>query len=207
MPVYSGRSIFKRWLRWRPEHPEIRPEDAVRAVDRSLKEAKYQDDEGHGTGEWVALLSFGQGAKMCASLVYRHQFRMKALGRHFAGSNYRFGVLLAERVPLISLDPLRTPTPRLLDASQITYVNGSNRPTLRNEGHIYVYQHFLCMEPLIMDWTYIVSCMENSPRFTAGLIECDGDHRVPLKSKDVSLVAGQIRELVKQTRVYQKLHR
>ena len=35
-----------------------------------------------------------------------------------------------------------------------------------------------------------------------GLMEWDGDHRVPLKSEDVPLAAGQINELAKQTRVY-----
>ncbi len=89
-----------------------------------------------------------------------------------------------------------------------TDVKGSNRPTLRNEGHI------IRIPTLHVHGTRDNGLKPHRELFEEfcvierrELIEWDGDHRVPLKFKDVSLTAGQIRELAEQTRIYQKLHR
>ncbi|KOS37182.1 hypothetical protein ACN38_g12037 [Penicillium nordicum] len=180
MSVYSQWGPFRRWLRWRPDHRDIRPEDAIRAIDDSVEDEKRQDDAKGATGLWVGLLGFSQGAKTCASLLYRQQIRQELLGRPFAGSDYRFGVMLAGRAPLItdakyhgpSQDVLRIPT---------VHVHGMLDPHV--DLHRQLFEEF---------------CAPESKR----LVEWDGDHRVPLKSNDVSLVAYQIREIAMQTNVH-----
>jgi len=162
-----------------------------------------QDDMSGATGEWVALLGFSQGAKLSASLLYRQQVHEELFGKHRTGTNFRFGILIAGRGPLISLDPDLILNPPLPDASQITdgqppggkrYFQNSHVlriPTLhvhglRDDGielHRHLFRYF---------------CDENSRT----LVEWDGDHRLPLKFKDVSPVVNQIRELARQTGVY-----
>ena len=203
MAVYSQWGPFRRWLRWRPEHPEIKPEDVVREIDLCLEDAMRNDDESGATGQWVALLGFSQGAKVCASLLYRQQARVETLGRRFAGSDYLFGALLAGRAPLVSFDPDATPSPPLPDAAQITDVNGFSRPMPRNDGHVLriptVHVHGMRDQGLDLHRQLFEDfCDFDSRR----LIEWDGDHRVPLKFHDVSLVACQIRELARQTGCY-----
>ena len=203
MSVYSEWGPFKRWLRWRPEHPEISAEDTVRKIDLSLEAAMRQDDEIGASGEWVALLGFSQGAKMCASLLYRQQLRAQTLGRYFAGSSFRFGVLLAGRAPLISLDSDLSLNPPLPDASQITDVKVYNRPTLHHEGHVLriptIHVHGTRDQGLDLHRQLFEDfCASDGKR----LIEWNGDHRVPLTFNDVSLLARQIRELAMHTEVY-----
>ncbi|KAL4812712.1 serine hydrolase FSH [Aspergillus spinulosporus] len=195
MSVYSEWGPFRRWLRWRPDHPDIPPELAIREIDKSLEDAKRQDDAKGATGPWVALLGFSQGAKMCASLLYRQQLRHELLGRQFAGSDYRFGVLLAGRAPLVCLDPDLDLDLSLPDASQITDAGhcGPSRDIL----HIPTVHVHGTRDPYVdlHRQLYNEFCAPQSRR----LVEWDGDHRVPLKHNEVSLVAYQIRELAKQS--------
>lgn len=198
MSVYSQWGPFRRWLRWRPDHPDIRPEDAIRAIDDSVEDAKRQDDSKGATGLWVGLLGFSQGAKTCASLLYRQQIRQELLGRPFAGSDYRFGVLLAGRAPLVCLDLDLDLGSSLPDVSQITDAkyHGPSQDVLRIPTvhvHGMLDPHVDLHRQLFEEF-----CAPESKR----LVEWDGDHRVPLKSNDVSLVAYQIRELAMQTNAH-----
>lgn len=200
--VYGQWGPFKRWLRWRREHPEMRHEDVVRELDKSLEDAKAQDDGLGATGDWVALLGFSQGAKLCASLLYRQQARAQINGKQAAGSNYRFGVLLAGRAPLISLDPALALDPALPDASQITDVKWHDKQPLRNQGHILrlptIHVHGIRDQGLeLHQQLFEVFCAQDKRR----LVEWDGEHRVPLKFNDVLLVASAIRELAEETGV------
>jgi hypothetical protein len=49
--VFGQWGPFKRWFCWRPEHPEITHADAMKAIDRSLEEARHQDTQLGATGE------------------------------------------------------------------------------------------------------------------------------------------------------------
>ncbi|RYP54697.1 hypothetical protein DL769_010302 [Monosporascus sp. CRB-8-3] len=207
LSVYSQWGPFRRWLRWRPEHPEIRPEDVVRELDRSLEEAMRQDDACGATGEWVALLGFSQGAKVSASVLYRQQIREEVFGKQHTSINFRFGVLLAGRAPLISLEPGLTLSPALPDASQITDIQLDVEDLCKQRfyhgGHVLriptVHVHGLNDKGLDQHRQLFENfCDPQSRR----LVEWDGDHRLPLKHKDVSLVVHQIRELAKEAGVY-----
>ena len=201
--VYKDWGPFKRWLRWRPEHPDIKPHDATREIDRCLEDAMLKDDSRGAAGEWVALLGFSQGAKVCASLLYRQQICNYILGeQHAAGSNqnYRFGVLLAGRSPLVSLDQDITLDPPLPDASHIT-TSGENAWS-RNNPHILhlptLHVHGRRDQGLGQHRDLFNNFCSSQSRV---LVEWDGDHRVPLKFKDVWFVACQIRALARQTGV------
>ncbi len=198
MSVYNQMGPFKRWFRWQPEHPYIHPEDAVRELDKCLEATKSQDDRLGATGEWIALLGFSQGAKLCASLLYRQQARAEANKNHAASPEYRFGILLAGRGPLISLDPALTLSPTLPNASQIT----DYTQPLHHQGHILrvptIHVHGL-RDPGLEFHRQLFEefCARDKKR----LIMWNGEHRVPLKSNDVLLVANAIRQLAKEINI------
>jgi pimeloyl-ACP methyl ester carboxylesterase len=202
LSVYSQWGPFKRWLRWLPEHAWVSPENVVAKLDYQLAEAMHQDDERGGTGAWVALLGFSQGAKIAASLLYRQQLREEAMGKHHVGPDFRFGILLAGRAPLVSLDSVSNFTPSLPNAAEITdsldlkkrEYDGSHIlriPTLHVHGSQDKGLHL--HQQLFEDF-----CDPASRR----LVVWDGAHRLPLKLNEVSPIVDQIRELAEQTGVY-----
>lgn len=205
LSVYSSYGPFKRWLRWLPEHPQLRPEEIVRQIDQSLEDAMSQDDACGATGEFAALLGFSQGAKVAASLLYRQQVREELFGKRPGSLEFRFAVLMAGRSPLISLDTGLKLSPPLPDASQITdfrYLHDQGQ-AIRGEGHLLrlptIHVHGLRDVGIDLHRElYDLFCDPKSRR----LVEWDGDHRLPLKSSDVSLVLEQIHEVAKDTGIY-----
>lgn len=196
LPVYKDYGPFRRWVCWLPEHPEIDDKTAVNAIMDSLNAAMEVDNRKGATGEWTALLGFSQGAKMSASLLLRQQEREEQLGKGRAGSNFRFAVLLAGSAPFVSLGSELATTPALLDALQITtdqQVLGEQEPLLRLPT-IHVHgtrdQGLLRHRRLLEDY-----CEKGSTR----LIEWEGEHRVPIKSRDVIVIVNQILDVAKQT--------
>lgn len=200
LSVYSEWGPFKRWLRWRPHHPELQAEDIVNEIDMALEDAIQQDDACGATGEWIALLGFSQGAKVSASLLYRQQVR-EAMGLPPITARFRFGVLMAGSAPLVALDPSLEHCSGLPDASQLTdrqirRVYPSRKlhiPTLHVHGlrdkgkdlHRRLYKDHTSAE-------------------SRHLVEWDGDHRLPLKSRDVAMVVAQIRRLARETQTYSR---
>jgi predicted esterase len=156
-----------------------------------------QDDILGATGEWIALLGFSQGAKVSASLLYRQQVREELLGKDRAGTNFRFGILIAGRGPFVSLDSDLILSPPLPDASQITDYKNAGRKT---NSHVLriptLHVHGLRDEGIGLHRQLFRDLCDEGSRT---LIEWDGNHRLPLKFKDVSLVVNQIRELTKET--------
>ena len=175
----------------------------MRDIDNCLENAKSQDDGLGATGEWVALLGFSQGAKLCASLLYRQQARAETYGKHVAGPNYRFGILLAGRAPLIYLDLAPALHHVLPDASQITDIEWHLKQTLRNQGHVLrvptIHVHGMRDQGLELHRQLFEEyCAQDRRR----IVEWDGEHRVPLKFNDVLLIVHAIRELAEETGVF-----
>jgi predicted esterase len=201
--VYQNYVPFRRWLRWQAEHPDIDAKTAVREIEKSLDTAKQEDDRKGATGEWVALLGFSQGAKMCASLLLQQQVRMQKLGIHEAKSHYRFAVLLAGRGPLVSLDPALFMTAALVDAAQIGHPDTlTNRSLGAETSHILqlptIHVHGMQDQGLELHRDLLEQYCEP---WSARLIEWDGGHRVPIKTKDVAAIAEQIFDVARQTGV------
>lgn len=207
--VYGTWGPFKRWLRWLPTHAEIDPELANKRIDQSLEEAIRIDNEQGGCGEWVGLLGFSQGAKVCASLLYRQQVRLEQLqlgrGQAANGSSgpttYRFGVLLAGRAPIVSLDTDIQIIRGLPDASQLTDFGWPGQRGPGNGNGITltiptIHVHGL-QDPGLSHHIQLLEqfCDPNCRR----LVQWDGGHRVPLKRDDVSAIAHEIRKVAHAT--------
>jgi len=198
LSVYERWGPFRRWLRWLPDHPEIDAHTAVEEIDECLKAAMEEDDRKGATGEWVGLLGFSQGAKMCASLLYRQQIRIKMLGKSHAGFNYHFAVLFAGRAPLVSLESAHLYSSTLPDASQsstdelgfTTKANLLHLPTIHVHGlkdkELHLHQQLLDQ-----------CCAKGSTR----LVEWDGEHRMPIKTRDVNAVVDVILAVARETGV------
>lgn len=77
--VYGGwGTIYRRWVRWLPdEHPDIDDETVIGEIEYSLESAMKDDDDLGGTGPWVGVLGFSQGAKIAASIVYDYDLRLR----------------------------------------------------------------------------------------------------------------------------------
>ena len=198
LSVYSQWGPFRRWLRWRPEHPPLSPLEIIHAIDDSLEDAMARDDAEGATGEWVALLGFSQGAKVSASLLYRQQI----IGNATSGPQFRFAVLLAGRAPLIALDPGMKTSSVFPDASQIIDLPNPQReasyaqkPTLRIPT---LHVHGLRDTGVDLHRNLSEDFCDPHSRW---VIEWDGDHRVPLRANDVARVVSQIRQLATDTEV------
>ncbi|OKL55495.1 esterase [Talaromyces atroroseus] len=203
--VYKEFGPFKRWLRSNETHPEIHPDDAVQAIDDSLKAAMSEDDRRGGRGEWVGLIGFSQGAKICASLMFRQQVRAERLGLHHAGSNWRFAVILAGRGPLVSLDHNLLMTPALVDASQISMT------ALPDENFVGSTEHVLYLPTIHVHGTLDAGLDEHrkllrqySERGTTRVMEWEGNHRIPIKTKDVMVLVQNIFDVAYETDVLTK---
>ena len=161
------------------------------------------DDARGATGEWVALLGFSQGAKLAASLLLRQQARAERLGRGRSPPGYRFGVLMAGRGPLVGLEPeLLGATSGLVDAAANTALDGAWVESGRSRAEVVrvptLHVHGLRDQGLGMHRRMQKRYCE---RGAARVLEWDGEHRVPVKSKDVAAVVAEIVELGRQTGV------
>jgi len=167
--VFGDWGPFRAWL----PLPTAKAAD-VDKIDKCIAAAMAADDRAGARGSWVGLLGFSQGARVAASLLLReqlHKQRLKSLG-----SGYRFAVLLAGRGPLMDMsagdDNIRLES-ELLQLPTI-HVHG-----LRDLG-------------IDMHRELLRCCLRSS----AKLVEWDGEHRVPITTKDVGAVVAEIRAVV-----------
>lgn len=189
VPVYEDCGPFRRWLRWLPEHAEIDDDSAAEEVMYAIRTAKDGDA---GTGPWVGMLGFSQGAKLAASLLHEQQVRVEREGT--ADTDYRFAVLLAGRQPLISFSELSS-SPATLPAGAISegfqYPGESDRilrlPTIHVHG---LSDPGLHLHRQLMD--------KYCDRESVTLVEWDGTHRVPLKKTDVDKICTEIYRVARE---------
>ncbi|KFZ15959.1 hypothetical protein V502_05308 [Pseudogymnoascus sp. VKM F-4520 (FW-2644)] len=198
--VYADFKPFKAWLRWLPDEPDRDAHTAVEQIELSLRQAMADDDLKGATGEWVALLGFSQGAKMCASLLFAQQIRKGEPGTNRPWPRFRFAVLLAGRGPLVSLTP-ELPMPRgLVDASTISTL--SHEQNLRSTDHILqiptIHVHGMHDPGLILHRELLE---QYCGRTSARLVQWDGEHRVPIKTKDATAVVSEILSMARDTGV------
>lgn len=176
--VFSTWGPFKSWIQGDSlAHAATKKSIACYAstIYDAIDLALQEDEAAGATGPVVGLLGFSQGAKMAGSLLLQEQDRLQS--EVFAGYSsifpeYRFAVLLAGRGPLVKCDVdtqlwsqppvLRLPT---------LHVHG-----LQDKG-LYMHRELLRLH-----------CTKTSSR----LLEWDGDHRVPIKTRDVSRLVGEI---------------
>ncbi|BCS04007.1 uncharacterized protein AKAW2_70885A [Aspergillus luchuensis] len=195
--AYGGWGPFRRWLRWLPDQPNAHPNFIIEQIDGSLMDAMASDTRAGATGEWVGILGFSQGAKVAASILYRQQLRHQVLEQD-KWFNFQFGILLAGRAPLVSLDPDLWPDQTLPDASQTTDWprRDSDKRSFYGNEHILsiptLHVHGLNDKGLELHRSLFERFCDSRSRH---LVEWDGAHQVPLKLKDVQVVVEEIRNL------------
>lgn len=205
MQVFSENGPFKRWLRFGPSHPAMTPQAAVARLDEAIEATMAQDDERGGCGAWTALLGFSQGAKMCASLLYRQQNRAaaaaaaaeaEAAAADTSAVRFRFGVLIAGRGPFVSLEPDRPANESLPSAADFSSMKEKEPcgkhvlriPTIHMHGlkdpglqeHRELYREYCHVE-------------------ARSLLEWDAGHRLPVRSDDVAPLVREIRRVDRET--------
>ncbi|KAH8799824.1 serine hydrolase FSH [Xylogone sp. PMI_703] len=185
--VYSLWGPFRSWLRPKAGFSLASANEVVvESIDECIAAAVQKDNKGGATGALVGLLGFSQGAKMAASLLMRRQNQQDHWQSQIQEADYRFAVLLAGRAPLLSLEP-DSDTLFTDDASDLGLLQ---LPTL----HV----HGLRDPGLSMHRDLLHKCCEKG---STRLIEWDGDHRVPIKSKDVAAVVAEILDIARETGV------
>ncbi|KAK3669416.1 hypothetical protein LTR78_010721 [Recurvomyces mirabilis] len=189
VPVYEDCGPFRRWLRWLPEHPAIDDESAVEEVMYNINTAKEEDE---GTGPWVGILGFSQGAKLTSSLLYEQQVRLEKEGK--SGTEYKFGVLLAGRSPIVSFSDL--------SRSSATVAAGAISEGFLFEGvspHVLriptIHVHGLNDAGLHLHRKMLGQYHDPE---TVTVIEWDGTHRVPIKKMDVEPITDAIYKLARE---------
>lgn len=205
--VYGDQGPFYRWLRWQDEHDEV---DAHEAAGMIISQCKAAMDSDPGTGEWVGILGFSQGAKIAASLLWLQervatmvngQSRLPQLGDNVS---FRFGVLMAGSAPLVNLDPTGKlgATPRHVATADGLSMAFADWPASNVGDHAIgtptLHVHGL-QDPGI-DRHVKLMTLYCKPG-TAKLAEWDGDHRIPIKTPDVDLVVSKVLELARETGV------
>ena len=196
--IYQDYAPFKRWMRWLPEHPEIDSETEIKLINIAIDTAMQEDDRRGATGEWVGLLGFSQGSRMCASLLYTQQIRNDTKSdERSTHPDYKFGVLMAGRGPLVVLD---VELARSQHRQSQSYDGGG--PSIEHDSmgktlHLpTIHVHGRKDPGLGFHRKFLEdSCTKGTTR----LIEWDGEHRVPIKPSDVSLVAESILAIAKET--------
>ncbi|KAH8693299.1 serine hydrolase FSH [Talaromyces proteolyticus] len=172
--VYGDWGPFRSWL---PAHNKI----DVRSIETCTAAALRTDDALGATGRCVGLLGFSQGASVAASLLLRQQKRNQSHKTNDDGEQhheYRFAVLMAGQALWL---------PMVIGTA-------ADDPVLLQLPTIHV--HGL-RDPMIEMHRSLLYCCRHGSNNTR-LVEWDGDHRVPIKTKDVAAVVAEIKNVAFQ---------
>ncbi|THX71646.1 hypothetical protein D6D04_09427 [Aureobasidium pullulans] len=183
--VYKDYPPFKVWLRDHRMPGAWTPDYVADKIDAALALAMAADNAKGASGAWVGLLGFSQGAKIVASVMYRQQ--------RCGMSGFSFAVLFAGRGPLVWLMP-DCPVPLgLVDAATPFTYAAPTWLTLGSDEHVLrlptIHVHGL-NDPGLEDHRDMLR--EYCDPRTATLSEWDGDHRMPIRSRDVDAVVKEI---------------
>ncbi len=206
-PFYGEIGPCYRWSAWLPHHiPDGDGSTVVEEIEYSLRVAMAAD---HGTGEWIGLLGFSQGARLAFSILLENQLREREqellVGddeRFFAGVNWKFGILLAGGPIPFSLSHRTEQSPyyeqpgtapmhsfSIMDEPDIfDFPDKLAKPTL----HV----HGMQDGDLPLHQTLQRNCVEPD---RAVLLEWNGDHRVPVQVTDVKAVTEGIFQVFKMS--------
>lgn len=189
--VYGHLGPFRRWIRWIPEHPEIEPEAAAQEIRYQVLRA-MEDDA--GTGKWIGILGFSQGAKIAASVLWTQQRMMETVGEE-AWTHFKFGVFMAGKAPLLMLDYRLEKPAHVEDPSNMSF-EFEDWPKTNQGPHVLhiptLHVHGLRDPGMAQHQVLLDKYCKTG---TTKLVEWDGGHRIPIKTHDVDAVANRILEL------------
>lgn len=190
--VYRNYGPFRVWFCDHNMSKFLTSRDVATAIDASLALAMAADDAKGATGDWVGLLGFSQGAKAAASILYRQQ--------RCAITNFRFAILFAGRGPLVWLMPDLPRPDGLVDAATPFTYASSPWVSLGSDEHMLrlptVHVHGVNDPGLEYHRDLL---REYCDPLQATLLEWAGDHRMPIKSRDVEAVVQQIHRVARET--------
>lgn len=208
IPVYKDHGPFRRWLRYKPEHVDEDDETITEAIFDSLAAAMERDDRQGATGEWVGLLGFSQGAKVAASLLLMQDHERRSRLPPRLPCNFRFAVVMAGSAPLVTFDTDLLSSPYLAPTSQSTAVHlnfshyGSHRDAY-DKAHLVrsptIHVHGTQDPGINLHWQLLEYYCEEEGN--TRLVEWEGDHRLPIKAKDVQAVTAAILDVARETAV------
>lgn len=190
LPIYSEWGPFRRWFRWYSTQPEVSDETIIRQIQTRVDKCKAQDA---GTGPWVGVLGFSQGAKVAASILYDQQIRQEKRDQT-VDSNYKFGVIMAGRGPLVSLSD-HSLSPALAKAGEISTNFECTEPSPHVINIPTIHVHGLADEGLSKHRQLAELYCDSRARV---VIEWDGDHRIPIKMGDVTRISTEVYKIAKQ---------
>ena len=192
--VYKRYGPFRAWQRSTSDDPDYTPHYIVDQIHLSLTATMHADDQRGATGPWVALMGFSQGAKIAASILYSQQFREKHSMQNTVGwPEFRFALLLAARGPLLWLEPEMAMPPWLVNASRPSVL--LDEPVLVDDPEERllriptIHVHGLSDPGLELHRRLLQRYCD--PR-CAALLEWDGGHRVPIKTRDIDAVVEYV---------------
>ncbi|KAL7794323.1 serine hydrolase FSH [Trichoderma ceciliae] len=199
--VYGELAPFYRWLSYKPEHPEMESTIASQKIVRQITRAMEEDA---GTGEWVGLLGFSQGGRISSGLLWAQEHIEEEDKRPMPGVRFRFAVIMASPGPAVHIDTTGTlPKPRHLPGAGERINEFTDWPEMGTTDD----EHHLITTPTLHVHGLQDPDIENHRQLhklyfkqgTAKRLEWDGDHRLPIKTKDVERVANKMIELAEQT--------
>ncbi|KAJ6013602.1 hypothetical protein N7540_008193 [Penicillium herquei] len=163
-----------------------------------------------GTGDWVGLLGFSQGARLAISILLEdeiraNEFNYNALDSGFLGVKWHFGVLLAGRGPPYALSQ------RTMNCGQFGRPGPMNQ--MKDSIEFPAFDSLFDLlgpSPILSTPTLHVHGMQDpglpfhqllQSRYVApgssSVIEWDGEHRVPIRTADVDAVRSGILQIAK----------
>ncbi|KAF7156254.1 hypothetical protein CNMCM5623_009647 [Aspergillus felis] len=190
--VYKDYGPFRVWLRDHRMPGVWTSRDVAAGIDTALALAMAADDAKGATGDWVGLLGFSQGAKVAASILYRQQ--------RCGVTSFRFAVLFAGRGPLVWLMPDLPQPQGLVDAATPFTHPAPPWLTLGSDEHMLrlptIHVHGL-KDPGLGHHQDLLR--EYCDPLQATLLEWEGGHRMPIKSRDVETIVHQIHRAAQET--------
>lgn len=192
VPYFGDEGDFFRWLRWNHDEPYDNYAEAklLDCIQTAMKMDK-------GTGEWVGVMGFSQGAKMAASLIWSQE---KLVGDK---GPWKFGVFMAGRAPVVRLDP-EGKLPKTRYTAEVDELStGFDDWAPNNEGEHALKTPTLHVHGLQdpgLDFHRALLKDYCKPK-TTRLVEWDGGHRLPIHAPDVDKVVSGILAMAYETGV------
>ncbi|KAF4119583.1 putative esterase [Geosmithia morbida] len=192
VPFFGDLAPFYRWLRWEGGH-----EHDEEAESKILETCRRAMDKDPGSGAWVGVMGFSQGAKIAASLLWAQE--------HVDGGDgpFKFGIIIAGRAPIVVLDPQKKlhPVPYTANANQMSVESKDLAPD--NKGQHAISIPTLHVHGLQDPGMHLHRVMADKycKDGTARSIEWDGGHRLPIRPDDVEIMVSEILDMVKDASV------
>lgn len=200
--VYRRHGPFKSWLRTTPGEGVHESGSCAKHIHAAIIRAMGSDSQSGAIGDWVGVLGFSQGAKIAASIILTQQTMQEGAGDSMImWPRFRFAVLMAGRGPLIRFCPewendTLHGTPQLQGNESQLFLDSDDCivriPTLHVHGLL---DPGLKLHQALRDRYFTDE--------ESSILEWEGDHRLPIKRKDVDAVVQKIRDLAKLAGVVQ----